>query len=58
MRENFRLAFSIAWIVATGACFALALLMLFTWNFEYLPYLYAGLAVWCISSIGTVVTSI
>jgi hypothetical protein len=57
MRENARLFFSLLWVVSTCTSFALGLLLLFTWNENYLQYFYAALIIWGAATIGTVVTS-
>jgi len=57
MYENFRLFFSILWLAACGCVFASALAVLVSWG-GYLDYLYASIAMWCIATIGTVVTSV
>lgn len=56
MKDNFRLMFSIVWLIASGAVFATAWMVLISWG-GYLDYLYASVATWCVATIGTIVTS-
>lgn len=57
MYENFRLVFSIIWLIATACVLASALAFIFTWG-DYLEFLYISVAVWCIATLGAIVTSI
>jgi hypothetical protein len=57
MYENFRLAFSVIWLIATACVLASALAFIFTWG-GYLDFLYISVAVWCISTLGAIVTSL
>ncbi len=56
MKENFRLLFSILWIIATGSIVAGVFLNIVTWG-GYMEYLFVSIAVWGVSTIGTIVTS-
>ena len=57
MYENFRLFFSILWLVASGCLLAAGFAVLISWG-SYLDYFYSVLGIWCIASVGAVVTSL
>ncbi len=57
MYENFRLFFSILWLVATGCLVATIFIVIISWG-GHLNYLYTALGVWVVASIGAIVTSL
>ena len=57
MYENFRLFFSILWLVASGCLLASIFIVIITWG-GHLDYLYTAIAVWVIASVGAIVTSL
>lgn len=57
MYENFRLFFSVIWLIATASLVASVLAFIFTWG-GYLDFLYISVAAWCISTLGAIVTSL
>ena len=57
MKENFRLFFSILWLIATGCVLASIFLIVFTWG-DHLNYLYASLAVWAVATAGAIITAL
>lgn len=57
MKDNFRVFFSIIWLIATTLMVATGFIVLLTWG-EYLPYFYTTIVVWCIATIGAIVTAV
>ena len=57
MYENFRLFFSILWLVASGCLLASIFIVIVTWG-GHVDFLYTSAIAWVVATIGAIVTSL